>query len=394
MPVDPTRSGRPPGDDVVAALPDILSFVPGPGLAALRRRFLLLVGDALGSRIAAIAIREPALGATLRARLDALPSDGLLRLLNAPETIHRVLWPHQHDADELARFIRLAVEAEHAREGRAHDLAGPTWTALGDAMVGGANDAPTLGLPDFPPIVLGDPQRRRPTADEAVAEPADAALVPADALPEVVARLREAGRRMRACGAEIWAFTREFTPTLVLRAGGGAAAPFGSSSPERYVGRSILWNPHDPAATVEDLAEAMVHEAIHTVMDSADALLTRTTPPGVRWITKPGLYDGVSRTVSPWTGRELDVPTYVHACLVWYGLICFWTRALVSGAFDAATARQRIMRAGGPFMTRAALEPLRPFLGAVRMDVAALLADIEERVAGELAGLSVAAAAR
>ncbi|SDS40872.1 hypothetical protein [Actinoplanes derwentensis] len=382
---------EPAADGVIAALPDILAFVPGPGLMEIRRRFTSLAADALGRRVAAVIGRDSARGASLRVRLAALPSDGLLRLITVPETIHRVLWPELYDADELARFLRLAVEAEHARDGREHELTRPTWTARGDVMVGGANDAATLALNDFPPIVLGDPQRRRPTA---VLAGDDDSLVPADALRHVAGQLLEVRRRMRDCGDEIWAFTREFTSTLVLRAGGGMGGSFGSSSPERYVGRSILWNPHDPEVTVEDLAEAVVHEAIHTVMDSADVLLTRATPAGVRWIVEPRLYDGVSRAASAWTGRELDVPTYVHACLVWYGLLCFWTRAMVSGAFDATTARRRIIRAGGPFMRRSALEPLRPFMSAVRPDVAALLEAIQERVAEEFAGLSAAAAAR
>jgi hypothetical protein len=360
------------------------------GLVAVRRRFVVLASEALGRRLGVA--RE---GKAIARRINELPSDALLRLLLAPETIHRLLWPELHDGAEVTCFLRRAAEAEHARLGNEHSLEAPTWTALGDVLIGGPEDVPTLALHDFPPIVLGDPMHRHPTAAEtATGVRCDGdGLLPPGALPGVVTMLREAQLRIRTSGDEIWAFARELNTTLVLRTGGSATASFASSSPERYVGRSNLWNAHHPDVMAADLAEAMVHEAIHTVLDSADALLTRATPSGTRWVTDSALYDGVSRTESAWTGRPLDVPTYVHASLVWYSLLCFWTRALVAGGFDAQTAKGRVVRAGAPFMRRAALAPLRPFRDSIRPDVVALLERIEEQVAEEFEALSGSTAA-
>jgi len=377
-------------DPVIAGLPEILSFAPGTALLDVRRRFMLLASDALGVRLAVAAEADAVAGQALAERIGDLPGDALLRLLLAPETIHRLLWSELHEPDEVTRFLRRGVEAEHARCGNDHELEGPTWTALGDVLAGGSDDVPTLAMQDFPPIVLGDPELRHPTARDV--EPGDAGdgLIPADALPGVISALREAQLRIRTAGDEMWAFARELNTTLVLRTGGSAKASFASSSPERYVGRSNLWNAHDPEVTPADLAEAMVHEAIHTVLDAADALHTRVQPRTTRWVTDPALYDGVSRTVSAWTGRDLDVPTYVHAYFVWYGLLCFWTKALLGDAVDSSTAKARVIRAGGPFMTRSALEPLRPFFDAIRPDVATLLERIQDQVADEFEGLPAA----
>jgi hypothetical protein len=379
-------------DPVVAALPQILSFTPGPGLGEIRRRFMLLCSEGLGRWLAVLQDADPTAGATLTSRLGELSGDAFVRVLLAPETVRRLLWPELHGSEEVGRFLWLAIEAEHARSGNAAVLDGPTWTALGDELVGADGGARTLALHDFPPIVLGDPSFRHPAAAAAGPGEDDGLLAPDD-LTATVTRLREAQLRVRKADERIWAFARELNTTLVLRTGREGETSFASSSPERYVGRSILWNPHATEVEAADLAEALVHEAIHTVLDSADALLSRATPASPRWITDPALYDGVSRTASAWTGRELDVPTYVHAYLVWYGLMCFWTRAYTADAFGGDTARRRIMRAGLPFMTRSALTPLRPFMEAIRPDMAALLEGIEEQVAEEFAGLTSEASA-
>ena len=383
-----------PGPALDAWLPDVLSFVPGPGLDDLRRHFTLLLADRLGARLGDFTRLDCAAGARLARRLGELPTDGFLRILVAPESIHRLLWPGLHEPQGVALFFERAVEAERARSGLDFDLAAPTWTALGDARVGGGAEVAALKLEDFPAVVLGDPATRHPLAapggrDEArssASAEGDDQLV-GDALALVASRLTDVRRRLAEPDPAVWAFTRDFSVTLVLRRGSGERAGFRSSSPERFVGRSILWNPHLPEVSAADLAEALVHEAIHTVLDMADALLSRGVPAGTRWVTDPGLYDGASRTVSPWTGRPLDVPTYVHGFLVWFGLLCFWSKALIGKSFDAATARQRMIRAGAPFMNQTALAPLEPFIGAIRGDLLRLMRSIQDDVSADFRGV-------
>jgi hypothetical protein len=351
-------------------LPNILTFEAQGELADQRRRFVLLLSEALGVRLGAVTRSDSQEGTRISERLRELPEPAFLRILLAPETVHRLLWPERHRPEDIARFLARAVEAERYLCGLDSCADPPGWTAMGDDWAGPNPPGPTFKLADFPPIVLGDPAARHPLA---APEPAFDSDCPDDAaLGLLTDRLTEVRQRLEATSGALWAFARDFTITLVLR--GGAGNPgFRSSSPERFVGRSILWNPHAPEVTVADLAEALVHEAIHTVLDTADALIIRDQPPGTRWVTDPELYDGVSRTTSPWTGRPLDVPTYVHGSFVWFGLLCFWSRALLSNAFDPLTSRLRMLRAGAPFMNGTALHPLEPFASRIRGDVLALL---------------------
>ena len=40
------------------------------------------------------------------------------------------------------------------------------------------------------------------------------------------------------------------------------------------------------------------------------------------------------RIKSPWTGAELPVHSFLHACLVWFGLWQFWSLALHNSRFS------------------------------------------------------------
>ncbi len=371
---------------------EVLTFAPGTALHDLRRRFAMLLSERWGEWIGAYTLREREAGERLGQRLLELPTQAFYRIIIAPETVRQLLWPLAGalpEADSV-RFFERAIEAERALCGLDYYLAEPAWTALGDRIVGlkGSDGGhATVGLPT---LVLGDPANRNPLAPPPDSDPksekADRLSPPNLAL--VIKQLVDVHCRLETIDPRLADFSRELNITLVLRCD-SARQGFQSSSPERFVGRSILWNPEHPSVGLDDLAEAVVHEGIHTVLDMADALISRVSPKGERWVTDPTLYDGVSRTTSPWTGRPLDVPTYVHGFFVWFGLLCFWSKAASHGTFDSATARRRMLRAGAPFATRIALKPLEPFATSIRSDVLQLLRTIEDDVSeafGELAG--------
>jgi hypothetical protein len=63
---------------------------------------------------------------------------------------------------------------------------------------------------------------------------------------------------------------------------------------------------------------ALVHEAIHSLLYMIE-------------ISEGFYVDGAVKTalqvVSPWSGRGLYLHSFVHACFVWFGLLCFWRLA-------------------------------------------------------------------
>ena len=98
------------------------------------------------------------------------------------------------------------------------------------------------------------------------------------------------------------------------------AAGFVSATTDRCSGRPVLQNVHQSFVNVECIADALVHESIHTLFDTAEfydeKIQSKHSP---------------ERIVSPWTGRSLDPNTYVQACYVWFGLAHFWATALRTG---------------------------------------------------------------
>lgn len=374
----PDMGTEPPLD---SWLPEVLTFAPGSGLSDLKRRFVMLLSERWGEWVGANARRDRAAGERLQGRISDLPPQSFFRILTAPESVRRLLWS-SGDVAELeqnTRFFARAIEAERALCSLDHDLPDPSWTAMGDRAAPAGALAGEYVVDGLPRLVIGDPAARTPLASGPDGDLAD--------VPRVIDRLHEVMARLRATDPVFADFARELNITLVLRRD-TARPDFQSNSPERYVGRSILWNPDGDDVGLDDLAEALIHEGIHTALDMADALLFRAWPRGTRWITDPALYDGVSRTASPWTGRPLDVPSYVHAFLVWFGLLTFWARAASRGSFDASVARRRLLRAGAPFAARAALPPLAPFLGSIRPDLLPIMDQLEEFVSetfGELA---------
>jgi hypothetical protein len=92
-------------------------------------------------------------------------------------------------------------------------------------------------------------------------------------------------------------------------------------------------------------------------MSEAIGLMSRR--PAERWLANDRFYEGASSTVSPWTGTPLDLPTYLHACFVWWGLLQLWAGLSGSGLFDERRMRSRLVRAARGFKGRALLLPLR-----------------------------------
>ncbi|WP_066723763.1 hypothetical protein [Sphingomonas pituitosa] len=355
-------------------LPEVLDFSFGNTLESLRSRFILFVSERWGGWIGALTLADHEAGERLQSRISDLPLEALCRILLAPESIRRLLWASGEPADreESVRFFVRAVEVERASCGLDHQLDDVVWSAMGDRH-SLSPDPHTTRCGDLPRLVIGDPATKLPST-----QPPGSPPEPWPALPAMVARLQEAQALLRATDPKLADFARDWNTTLVLRHAPSSRG-FQSSSPERYVGRSILWDMDDPAVGTDALAEAMIHEGLHTVFDMADAMLSRVTPRRARWVTDPSLYDGVSRTVSPWTGSRLDVPTYVHAFLVWFGLLGLWAKVASRGTFEPQVARKRLLRAGVPFATRTAFMPLEPFAEQIRPDVRDLLRQFEDQ---------------
>lgn len=230
--------------------------------------------------------------------MEDLPSDSVLRLAYEPELEYRLRGTgiSASGAAALAHFLYERASSELRLQGPAPVPDSPS--AL-DARVG-------PGIPiDFDgPYNRGDLANRFPshashTFDERAA---------------VAHKLRQAFALIRASGEEVTGFVIAFTQVIVPLRIDVSGAWFGSFSSSWYPGRNVLVNAQSPDMLVWDVAAALVHEAIHSLVDVSELegqLLVAGRP-----------HD--RRVRSPWTGAVISLQSLVDAYFVWYGLLHFW----------------------------------------------------------------------
>jgi hypothetical protein len=137
------------------------------------------------------------------------------------------------------------------------------------------------------------------------------------------------------------------------------------------VGRIALVNPQLVSESL--IAEALVHEAIHAYLYMHD--------PTPLWGLKPDVRDEPGTVQSPWTGRTLPLCTFLHACIVWYGLFFFWGQVMCSSRSPSDEARRGIARASSGFMKGPLLDQLGPErIRSVRHEVHAALVEMQHNV--------------
>jgi hypothetical protein len=170
-------------------------------------------------------------------------------------------------------------------------------------------------------------------------------------------RTRRASELILACGSPWGELIERFVSVLVVRHDPGLNG-FSSSSTRLALRRAVLRNVHHPLASDADVADGIVHEAVHMILDHwelAQPLVLGDANPH-----EPAL-------VSPWSGRELDTNTFVQACFVWCALFHFWVAALRQGLLGADAAIPIIRRRASGFLAdpplEARLEKRRHVLG-------------------------------
>lgn len=306
----------------------------------------------------------------------------LRRVLLAPEVSSRLRLAHRGGGDdgELAVFLVRSFEIERAWRSGSAPSGGVRpgegrllWSALGDCCFDTARGAwieqlPVAGLivdADSPAAVRFDHGLRMKCGMEAYSDPAARGLA--------LSKLWAAVEALDLVDPAISAFVRRFTlvaNVVMDREMDG----FSSGSMNQYVGRSIFWNAHLTSVDTGTLAEALVHEAIHTLLDMHRA---RT-----HWVPSPRQSSADDVIVSPWTGSGLLLESFLQACFVWYGLLHFWRTV---GASSAPFSRERVEKgvsmARAGFLKGSLTEHLSRERPGIAPEVLELISDMQADVA-------------
>jgi hypothetical protein len=375
--------------NMLAALPKLLRWDDNPEVDAMIADLAVIYyqrsADGLGKALGQIRQADPYAYDCISGRLKDLPDSIYLRLLGAPHTWFLVTdcEAQRHKPQEIAFYLNQALAAEVIRAGDTVELRQGVWSCLGDyyfpsqnlgttSTLRWQNDAPFVApcLPGGIPVDFWSPWARGklpeiPGTDSDMKQ------------PEIVQIWQKLDRGLRAaqhvCPTTIKVLTC-FCKVIVARQDPTITEHRAASSPTT-IGRPVLRNPQLLAATEMELIDSIIHETIHAIIDIVN-------------LEQPLMLDRsvltIQRGNSPWTGRSLDLYTYIHACLVWYGLWHFWSRAWGRDIFpDPAVFHYMQLSAKG-FMSPDLLEPLLKTRQAIAPSLIDLISDMQKCIQSNL----------
>lgn len=297
------------------------------------------------------------------AQFESLAEAPLLRILGAPECCWAIaqyfIAPSPRLLDELETW--LAIEA--ALAGGAPPERGG-WSALGDEYFAdpyAPAEPDRWGLPIGPDARYSAPvhsgivldfvspgARRVPRSGE----PRPMRLEEAEPMTiserQVTLGRLSAAIDLLAAIPTVFDFVTSLTRVVVPRRDPGHAGFYTSASTRNAIGRAALNNPFGPRVTQAMLVSSLVHETILAYLyidEQRQPLVTDWRRASDTVVT------------SPWTGGDLSVPTYLHACYVWHGLANLWSAPELIRAVGEAAAQEQRLRAIAGF-TSGAIAPL------------------------------------
>lgn len=352
-----------------------------PELVTLHDRFVLLLGKRLGellSRLPPVA----ALADEVTDLLAQLDNRQLAATLAAPEVSYRLLWPMHHEDSQAADFIREALRTACAAS-RALQVAATDWLADGSGFIDGSGRVTyPWARPGGLPVDFGSPHAlATDVSGERLRAPTQRPPLAPEEILATQAKLQAAAEATARAAPHAWRMTLDFTKALILIPDNGAPQQFSSGSSGQFVGRSVLANPQLAKVGAVQVAEALVHEAIHAVL-----YMDEQHDP---WVLDDALYAGSLRITSPWTGNRLPLRPFLQAAFVWYGILALWSRVRADEAFARDAVRARMNEAAAGFLRGRLLDRVGPSIDRLSPEVVHSVDELQRYVEAALGSASL-----
>lgn len=301
----------------------------------------------------------------LKLRWDQLEGDHRARIDSAPEA-WTLLMGHGHE-ERLADWIA----AEEALSCRRYGLHKPVWTALGDCFLvpGTAGAVVAHRARKLTCGVVVDWQS--PAATEVLPEVSgNGEPWPAHEAAAAVEKIEAALALLNVAAPHWAALIARFDKVVLLRKS-WPDDDFSSATTRLALGRPVLRNAHLAFVTPARVADALIHETVHTLLDHVEL----TDP-----LVPQAAATDHARLLSPWSSRSLDINTYVHACLVWFALFKFWRQVLEVGAVDDDEAISFLTARARGFLGVSPADRILPYRFSLAPGVLDLIQDAGRRV--------------
>ena len=346
----------------------------GREFEAVQLRYAQKISKALGTVLARLRTESPELACRIATHLSRATETATARVLLSPSVSQRLLWDGDPAAG-IGEFLESCFRMEAIAQDSDTESVLPMWGALGDCVVRDTGE-----------VVRWEPVDRQLAVDlESPDTIAIGSTPPAQALgwtplaPEAqrgALNALTAGYRLARSAA------RAFEPSWT-------SAPELSSFVNSKPGSSVLshhaitWDASCSSTRIwwtrYSCAQALVHESIHSYLYMHE--------PRPLWGLNPDVTEEPGVVQSPWTGRELPLSTFLHACFVWYGILFFWGRAMGSALPLPDGVRREIARASSGFTKGALLGHIGSGrIASVRHEVQAALAEMQQKVLAVLGG--------
>ncbi len=342
--------------ETVEALPQIFSWHDSQSfMDAMQALGVDFANARMQRALDRIATIDSELAQSMRDCLQGLPNHAVVRFITAPETLYRTitLLEERNPARHIG-FLCNALSAERMLAEKGSAAKRPCWTALGDFYFSGGRSDPAVDVRDSQwkadvsacaPLLSGSVPLDFVSPLAEATTPCQAPFQPytPEQIKAVSNALQDALTRTASVKPAEQIVTR-FTKVIVLRK--DRPAGHSSSSMTNFPGRMLLRNPED--GNVGSLASSMIHESIHHFLytvEFAGRFVSLESGPLVP---------------SPWSGRELALHSYLHACFVWYGLAQFWYRQLSMNVFEPQIIAPQLAKALSGFRAANPTDALMP----------------------------------
>lgn len=278
---------------------------------------------------------EKLLTARDREALAQLPEESFFRLLASPYVceILMVLKDQQHKTLEEIRPLKvqllqaLVAEIRRVRPDYLHTL-NPQWTIGGDVVLDAAIAERFPALQTECGISLNYQSYVHNTGKDGIGGYSyETALLHKE-------RIETAKKIIAAVSASSLSMVEAFTTAIQFRQNKNRPSVVNSST-HTSIGLIRCDNFHQLHIDMPEVVDMLVHESIHQYLHLFEEQLF----PFVRTDEMPfGLLEERAFP-SPWSGNPLDIRSYTHAILVWYGLVHFWQQYL-ENSFEHAEVTQ------------------------------------------------------
>ncbi len=300
------------------------------------------------------------------------PADAIRQVMRAPRTVSRLLWPRTQKAGRTQQFLRAAFAAERALRTLETPGRFSGWTADCRAFVrsNGEIVGPTM-LDGGIPIDVRSPHAR--SLDLLGGSRLVRPVRPSPSQEDVnrtVRRIDQAWRGIGATGGTVADCVSAWTRVIVAQT--EPSGKFWSGSNGQYVGRVVLVNADVAGSPVEEVADAIVHEAIHGFLYMHECVEP--------WVRGYSLYTDEGAIPSPWSGNLLPVRPYMQACFVWYGLAMFWAQHIDRNVFDQKVTYELLNRALIGFRRGSLADAIMPWRAEIHPEMAELVDELQRIV--------------